>query len=133
MVDGTCRHDGTVYVCPSPLSSLLANLQRVVNVQLALHRKRGPETSSCLLTAALALTQTLFAEDHLGAATENGANDKESEDKVQTLTSEASTFVTYLLSGRPCSSVFLQYPPPMSYKDHLSHFTGREAAVAQSI
>ena len=58
-VGGTCRHGGTVYVCPNSLSSLLANLQRVVNVQLALHRKWGPETSSCLLTAALVLTQTL--------------------------------------------------------------------------
>ena len=84
-VGGTCRHGGTVYVCPNSLSSLLANLQRVVNVQRALHRKRGPETSSCLLTAALVLTHTLFTADHLRAAAENGADDKGPEDKVQML------------------------------------------------
>lgn len=114
-------------VCPNSFSSLLANLQRVVNVQLALHRKRGPETSSCLLTAALVLTQTLFTADHLWAATENGADDKGPEDKVQIPTSAASTFVTYLWSVRPCSSTFLQYPPPSPCKDHPSHFIGREA------
>ena len=126
-VGGTCRHGGTVYVCPNSLSSLLANLQRVVNVQLALHRKRGPETSSCLLTAALVLTQTLFTADHLRAAAENGADDKGPEDKVQIPTSAARTFVTYLWSVRPCSSTFLQYPPPSPCKDHPSHFIGREA------
>lgn len=39
----------------------------------------------------LLLSHTLFAEDHLRVATENGADDKGPEDRVKTLASEAST------------------------------------------
>lgn len=52
-----------------------------------------------LLThAVLTLTHTLFTEDHLRVATENGADDRGPEDKVKTRVSKASTFKKYSLS-----------------------------------